>query len=108
MRFPNSFYFSRWYRYWMAWIALRSMLNYRHHIERLSQLEKWAKRKRLRVQDHYRQRQLEMTINLDTLRMRHPHLYTVSAWAYCFWQQVRPKPIYRKGYAKIYNRSYYL
>lgn len=106
MRFPNSFYSSRWYPLWLAFKDAQSIMCNQYHLEELTQLEAWATRKRFGVRDYYRRLLIEVEGRLMSYRVRQPHTFILCEWLYSFWKQVRPRRVYQRGYAKIYSRRY--
>jgi hypothetical protein len=104
MRIPNSFYYTRWFRYWMTYQRFLNIYRAFAQVEDLDNLVIWAKRKRLSyLVKIYRSKHLDAEIYLSRLRTSDPRLAKWARIIRYINSQIFPQKIYKKGYASHYR-----
>lgn len=88
---------------WRVTFAMLFILNRRAELQRL---EQWAKRRKFTgPQIAYMRQQDNLTIKLEQLRMRLPHLYHWARLLHLISVVISPTPQPRKGMGATYRRS---
>jgi hypothetical protein len=109
MRYSVESLDNHFWRYKIAWLTFRAILNSLRQQDELEQLECWATRKRLiGVRNHYRRLLVDVENRLLRYRLRSPFIYELAYWWRIAVQQIVGEPhYYQRGSAAKYKLRNY-
>ena len=100
----NRLFFTRWFRYWLAWQDICGIVRLLYRQDDLENLMDWSRRKKLGVYHFYKKQLFDTEMMLADKQMKFHHLIK---WAYLLYNInnliSRSPNYYPQGYAAKYR-----